>query len=737
MIGVLSWTTLAHSRQAALEARRTVRVMDQLNLVRALIVDAETSERGYLISDRKEYLEPFRTAVSELPIQTKRLRELALELPEGDHLLERFSRIEELTKSEMDVLHDAITLHDRGELEGATAIVSSGRGKTLMDEIRRLTGELKADVTATWHQRLAAIDGTGSTVAVTTMGGIALLALFVTLLGRWLLSDQSKREAAEAAVRDAEARYRTTLVSLAEGIVATDAEGRVTFMNRVAEELTGVNAASAAGRPCDAVFMAREEETGRLVQSPVLGVLAGDKASSKEGVAMVGVAPSLRHVEYAASPITDAAGATTGAVLVFRDVAERLSAEREREALLASERAARSDAERSSRLKDEFVATLSHELRTPLNAILGWTQILRRAGVDAFTTSQGLEIIERNTRVQTALVADLLDMSRMMSGKLRLEVQSVDLPAVVSDAVNSVRPTAEAKGVNLRSVIDQDAGPVTGDPARLQQIIWNLLSNAIKFTRKGGKVSVRLRKVESQVEIEVEDNGEGIHRDFLPHVFERFRQADASTTRQHGGLGLGLSIARQLVELHGGRIEAHSDGQGLGARFTVRLPMIAVQQGRSSDNVVRPPSRAGDGPGLPQPSLTGIDVLVVEDEADARNLIQLVLADRGATVRLAEGVAQAFELIDQRVPDLVVSDLGMPVQDGFALIRKLRALSHERGGDTPAIALTAFARTEDRTRSLLAGFQAHLTKPVDAAELVATVASLSPKRFSGSEHGHR
>jgi PAS domain S-box-containing protein len=408
------------------------------------------------------------------------------------------------------------------------------------------------------------------------------------------------------------------------------------------------------------------------------------------------------------------------------DDAKRAAVEREQ--LLEAERAARAEAERVSLMKDEFLATLSHELRTPLNAILGWSQILRSDDPGADTLAEGLAVIERNTRVQAQLIEDLLDMSRIISGKIRLDVQQVDLQDVVKAAVASVRHSADAKGIRLQVVLDPLAGPVRGDPSRLQQCFWNLLSNAIKFTPKDGRVQVSLERVNSHLEVCVVDDGQGIRPEFLPHVFERFRQADASTTRRHGGLGLGLSIVKNLIELHGGTVRAKSAGEGQGATFCIELPMMVVHAPDARARRAHPRSSAVSSASVDHPSLEGITVLAVDDEPDARNLIRRVLEECGARVILAASAQEALERLSDDRPDMIVSDIGMPGEDGYEFIRRVRALRPEDGGRTPAAALTAFARSEDRTRALRAGYQTHVAKPVEPTELTAVVASLAIRR---------
>ena len=394
----------------------------------------------------------------------------------------------------------------------------------------------------------------------------------------------------------------------------------------------------------------------------------------------------------------------------------------ERQRLFEAERAARAEAERVNRMKDEFLATLSHELRTPLNAILGWSQVLlaRKGGDDDL--KRGLETIARNARAQTQLIEDLLDMSRIVAGKVRLDVQPLDLASVVDAAVDSVRPSAEAKGIRLQKILDPMAGPVSGDPNRLQQVVWNLLSNAIKFTPKGGKVEVLLARVNSHLEVTVTDSGQGISADFLPYVFDRFRQADASSTRTYSGLGLGLSIVKQLVELHGGNVQAKSDGDNTGSTFIVRLPLAPVRTGESREHPTAMRLSAVDGEHIP---LDGVMVLVVDDEADARELIKQVLIQCGAAVLTASSADEGLKLLQSQRPNVVISDIGMPDTDGYQFMRDLRRIGAVKGGNTPAIALTAFARSEDRTRAMVAGYQIHISKPIEPQELIATVASLA------------
>ena len=382
-----------------------------------------------------------------------------------------------------------------------------------------------------------------------------------------------------------------------------------------------------------------------------------------------------------------------------------------------------SEAQDANRMKDDFLAVLSHELRTPLNAILGYARLLRGGMLEGELSERALETVERNSRWLAQIVDDVLDVSRIVSGKIRLDVQTVELPAVIENAVATIRPAAEAKGVAVQTLLDPRAPAVSGDPDRLQQVVWNLLSNAVKFTPRGGRVQVRLQRVNSHVEIVVSDTGAGIRLDFLPFVFERFRQADAGPARKTGGLGLGLSIVRHIIEMHGGTVEAESAGEGEGSTFTIRLPFVSVRP------ATRDPKREHPAAEVRVPlagleSLDGVRVLAVDDEPDSRGLLRVVLEAAGATVTTAASAAEALGVLESKPTDVLIADIGMPQMDGFELIKHVRTLSNPVAAQVPAAALTAFARSEDRTRALKCGFEMHLAKPVDPGELVASVAML-------------
>jgi PAS domain S-box-containing protein len=518
------------------------------------------------------------------------------------------------------------------------------------------------------------------------------------------------------------ALVRATLECATDGIVMVDESGKVTGFNENFLKMWGIPP-EVMGAVDHRQLL---EMSGHRFRDPgqFLARIEDISASSlPEAFDLLELADGSVFERYSRSQLVNERN--VGRVWSFRDVTERKRAEEERKQLLEREQFARAEAERASRMKDDFLANLSHELRTPLNAIVGWTQVLRRRAMDDAEIRQGLETIERNARVQAQLIEDLLDMSRITSGKVRLDVQLVDPVSFIEAAVDAVRPAADARGIRLEKILDPAAGPISGDPRRLQQVIWNLLSNAIKFTPKDGTVQVLLERVDAQVEISVADTGIGITPAFVAHAFERFRQADASSARRHGGLGLGLAIVKQLVELHGGTVRVKSLGEGAGTVFTVQLPITAVHRSTDSGERLHPHPAKTLSSDFKISDLAGIKVLVVDDEADARDLFKRVLADCGAEVLTVASAGEALVVVETERPHVLLSDIGMPDIDGFELLRRVRALGPARGGTLPAIALTAFARSEDRTRALRAGFLVHVAKPVEPAELVATVAAVA------------
>jgi PAS domain S-box-containing protein len=523
-----------------------------------------------------------------------------------------------------------------------------------------------------------------------------------------------------------------------DAIVGKDLNSIVTSWNKGAERIFGYSADEMIGTSIMRIIPPNHQGEEEEI---LARIKRGERYDHFETVRIAKEGRQL-HVSLTISPIKDANGTVVGASKIARDITERKlveealtqakkaadAANADRQRLLESERAARSEAERASRMKDEFLATLSHELRTPLNAVLGWATVLRTGRYRAQELAGGLETIERNTRAQAQIIDDLLDMSRIISGKVRLDVQRVDLPAILSEAIDTVQASAAAKGVRLQTVIDPLDAPVSGDPNRLQQVFWNLLNNAIKFTPKGGRVQVLLGRVDSHIEIRIIDTGEGISSEFLPYIFARFRQADPSTTRRHGGLGLGLAIVKHLVELHGGSVRAKSGGFGKGATFVVSLPVTVVHPPQEQWEREHPKSKPRDLPPVPAISLDHVSVLVIDDESDARDLLKLLLESAGASVYLAQSAEQGIEYLLTASVDVLICDIGMPDVDGFSLMRRIRALDDAQKSEVAAVALTAYARLEDRTEAIRSGFQNHLSKPVEPGELLAVVHSLANPR---------
>ena len=640
----------------------------------------------------------------------------------------------------------------------------------------------------------------------------------------------------------------TTLASIGDGVIVTDTQSRVTFLNPEAERLTGWTNANAEGRPLSVVFRIVNERTRRVAENPAekalrLGTVVGlanhtmllredgaefliddsaapirNKNGSMFGAVLVfrdvteqrklyeareqlaaiveysGEAIATKNldgiiqtwnasaeklfayradeiigkpvtilipperlseeeeilsrlrrglpaerletirlkkdgtpipVSVTVSPIKNPEGEVIGASKLIQDITARTRLETQRQQLLAREQSLRAQAEAAGRVKDEFLATVSHELRTPLSAILGWATMLNRGTIEPAIASRGIESIERNARAQAQLIEDLLDVSRIISGKLRLDIQPVTLISIIEEALDAVRPAAEAKSIQLNVNIDAAADHLRADPGRLQQIIWNLLSNSMKFTASGGKVVVDVKRTGSMVAISVSDTGEGINPKFLPYVFDRFQQADSSVTRKHGGLGLGLAITRHLVEMHGGSVEAHSEGEGRGATFTVKLPTPAthVETSHTGDNG-KLDHQSSRQQAVEPPSLRGLRVLAIDDSTDTRQLVSIVLEQCGALVTTAPSVREALEIFADWKADVIICDIGMPEEDGYTFIRTIRQLPPEKGGDTPAIALTGYVRVEDRLQALRAGYQMFVPKPIEASELCTIVASL-------------
>ena len=568
---------------------------------------------------------------------------------------------------------------------------------------------------------------------------ISKVSVFVDLFKK---TAEVKRQASQLAeinteLRESEERFRSLSACSPVGIFLTDIEGRCTYTNPRFQTICGLTfEESLGGGWLRSVYPADREQILGDWSSWTLANCEYSRefrVETPEGI--------VRQVHMRASPMRSAQGELLGHVGTIEDITERKQAEEAR-AQIIFEQAARQEAEAANRMKDEFLATLSHELRTPLNSVLGWAGLLRTRKFDEATVARALETIERNAKSQAQLIEDILDVSRIIRGKLSINLRPIKLVPVIESAIESVRPAAEAKTLELTFVFDQSIELVSGDPVRLQQIVWNLLTNAIKFTPEGGKIEVRALGAGSHVEIRVIDTGIGIKQDFLPHVFDRFRQADGTTTRTHGGLGLGLAIVRHLVQLHGGTVQVVSEGEGLGSTFTVSLPL--QDRAKELSNRAELEQNFREQAGLQRKNapcilgtsvevsntLSGLRVLVVDDEADVRELLTTVIEESGAKVIAVESTGEALKVIEQSQPDVLISDIGMPLEDGYTLIRKVRAIEAERGGLLPAVALTAHVREVDSQQAIESGFQMHLSKPVDPTELVVAVANLAGRTLT-------
>jgi PAS domain S-box-containing protein len=522
---------------------------------------------------------------------------------------------------------------------------------------------------------------------------------------------------------------KAIIESADDAIMSKTLNGVLTSWNKSAERIFGYTADEAVGQPVLMLIPPHLYDEESMILSKIRH---GERVEHYE-TRRVTKSGRLIDVSLTVSPIRDSEGNIVGASKILRDItlqkqieADRERAMKERDALLEREQEARKEAELASRAKDEFLGLLSHELRTPLNSILGWTRILSSHSVDQETAAQALDTIDRNAKLQARLIDDMLDVSRIISGKLRLDAQPVDLTGVINSAVDTLRPAAEAKSIRMYVTLDFGTGTVLGDPVRLQQVVWNLVSNAVKFVPRGGSVRITLRRVNSHVEIVVSDSGPGIAEDFLPYVFDRFRQGNSTPSKSFAGLGLGLSIVKHLVELHGGTVSATNSDEGEGAIFTICLPVMAVSQSlsqmveRARDSSASSAHLSFDSP----PDLRGVKVLAIDDEPDARMLLAALFEQCGADIETAASVSEAVNALETYKADVIVSDIGLPGEDGYSLIHKIRAGETAADKDIPAVALTAFARTEDRFQALAAGFNMHVPKPVEPAELALVISRL-------------
>jgi PAS domain S-box-containing protein len=690
--------TNAYSVKAALEQVLTT------------MLGAETGESEFIITGIKSYRESYDHARTRIASDIAKVRALTADNREHQVDLDRLTAVAELSMRELGEI-----IHQRQEsgLSAAERQAATTIPKKHMDEMRAIVARMAAREDALLTLRSARAEQSYSRARLTSWAstGLGLLVVTALFVATWR-SGKDRMRAASAAER-----LRVTLSSIGDAVIATDDHGRVTGMNEVAESLTGWKTTDATGRPFEEVFVTFNEESRLGVENPIGRVL---REGAIAGLANHSVLRSKDGreipVDDCAAPIRSADGRMSGVVLVFRDVTAQRQIERDRAALMNAEREAKRLAEEASRAKDEFLAMLSHELRTPLSSILGWSMMLRSGQLAVEQADHALGVIERNTRLEVQLVESLLDLSRITAGKLKLEMEQVDLSAIVSAVVESLRPQADNKGVHLTLDVPPNPVAAIGDTGRLQQIFSNLLTNAIKFTGPQGHINIRLTREESQALVHVMDDGEGIPADLIPHIFDRFRQAEGAEGRAYGGLGLGLAIVRELTQAHGGTVSANSAGKGQGSTFTVALPIPAVIPAYIEAKTHKGPPDEGR-------SISKLRVLVVDGDADARELVALTLEARGAIVRTAGTAQEALKLICNDELDVLVADIAMPEEDGYKLIQNVRAFEHQHSKKRlPAIALSAYASTADRNQASAAGFDLHLSKPVDPNMLAMALA---------------
>lgn len=706
---------------------RTHQVLGELEATLSTMKDAETGERGYIITGDSRYLEPYEDAIREIDAHISNLKTLLAGNPNQSA---RIPVLEQKVAIRLASLKQGVELRKNINTEGARQLVVSGIGRKQMDDLRSFIDVMEDEETSLLRLRAVEASASGRYAFVTDLIPNLIACGLLLLVSYVIFADVTARRKTQEELRQQREWLAVTLSSIGDAVIATDTTGAVTFLNPVAQALTGWTLEESQGKSLQNIFQIVNEETREPVENPVLRAM-------KEGV-VVGLANHTvliardgteTPIDDSGAPIKAPDGKLLGAVLVFRDIRERRRIDQELARLLAGERTAREQAEAASRAKDEFVAMISHEIRSPLTAIMGWTQMLKMGKLNEVETAHAIEIIERNAKTQVQLIEDLLDISRVITGKLRLNVRPADPLRVIESAIDSIRPAAEAKLIELHADLGPPGCLVSGDVDRLQQVFWNLLSNAVKFTPRNGTITVAMKRSNSHLEISVSDSGEGISAEFLPYVFDRFSQASLRSEQRSVGLGLGLAIVRHLVELHGGTVKADSPGKGQGAVFTITLPIRAVRA-VNGGSVSPDGGRDHEGP-LANLSLKGLRVMVVDDDPEARELLSAMLTEHGAEVNTCASAAEALGKIELWLPVVLVSDIGMPGQDGYSFIRELRGRAREKGGNVPAVALTAFTSTEDRLQALAAGFQMHVPKPVELDELITVVASLAGRMGKG------
>lgn len=749
VLAVFSYRSVTSLDAAIKQEILTQEILQKLDQVLINTINAETGTRGFIITGKESFLEPYNNAGQEIRENIASLRELLSNNPTQK---QRIADLENLVNEKMSISRQQVESYKNQGREVTARVIEVGQGRPVMDKIRNAVSEMKAEEIAHLREYERQLNSSyrqaSYLIVFASLSAIALL----TLASVAIVREIRKRESAENDLKDANKNLESRIEERTKNLVSSnDALSRSKVFNQailnslsahiaVVDKTGNIKAVNGAWRKFSKDNAKEDGSAFDYIGDNYVNVC--DKPNITDPVTK-SISANLKKllsgeisdfsVEYPCHSKTEkrwfllnATALKTpegGAVIAHTNITERKKAEGELERLLAREQHLRQEAETAGRMRDEFLATVSHELRNPLNAMLGWARMLQKNQLDGDNKEKAIETIVRNAESQNRLIEDLLDVSRIITGKLRLDIQPIKPGEFVEAAVATLRPAADAKEITVKTEIDHNANKINGDPNRLQQIIWNLLSNAIKFTPKHGEVRVKLACDDSMINIEVADTGTGISPEFLPHVFDRFSQADASTIRKFGGLGLGLSIVRHITEMHGGTVAVESEGEGKGATFNVKLPIMAVpveaEQVRSIDQI--------EFDGLQTETnvdLSGVSILVVDDEKDTRHLLQQVLEYFGADVTLAGSASEGYSQFITKNPDILISDIGMPEEDGYSLIRRIRKLPAEQG-KTPAVALTAYARPQDRMQALTAGFQMHISKPVEPDELAAVIGSLT------------
>jgi PAS domain S-box-containing protein len=714
--GFLAWREVGLAGDSVRWVQHTFRVLLQIDRISAKLTETETAQRDYLFAGRQDSAQAFVDASTAVPVEIEKLRALTADNARAQKGVEELRALATRRLSEMAT---TVELQKTQGPDAALRNVQANLAAGTRDRVTALFEAMRANEGVLLDSRLADRDEHLTRAFVGALALTGLSALLFAVLIASLNRSLRRQKLAELAAQENEERLRVTLESIGDAVIATDVGGKVVYLNPVARALTGWVNQDALGLPLEQIFRIVNEYSRDIVESPISKVMREGKiVGLANHTILIARDGSERPIDDSGAPIRDGEGELMGIVLVFRDVSARRMSEQSRERMLRAE-AARSSAESANRAKDEFLAIVSHELRSPLAAAVSWVELLKSGTLSAADHTRALDTIDRNLRVLTRLVSDLLDVSRIVAGKLMIERVPADVGLLLLRAVADHRVLAGEKGIEL--ICDPCESLIAMvDPDRLEQVLTNLLSNAIRFTPKGGRIDVSVAVAGGALEIEVRDTGQGIATEFLPHVFERFRQAEAPFERGRGGMGLGLAIARHLIEQHGGSISADSAGVGRGATFRVRLPLYDATAPLVA-TTSRPVATSGQ-------VLAGIDILFVEDHEDMREAVAHRLRSRGARVAVAASVSEALQLYRENRPTLLISDLGLPQESGFKLIEIVRREDAKHGVHTPAIAVTGFVSGENRREALDAGFDEHLSKPIVFNVLIEKALGLLARR---------